>query len=119
MSSPLIAKVGMSYSSTSAAATSSWVESGFEAQQDDVRAAGLERAHQVGGLGGHVQAGGDAVAGERLLPLEALADRLQDRHLPVGPLDPPDALRRQGKIFHVVSLRRSHVVLSVFGRGAV
>ena len=39
--------------------------------EHDVRAAGLERAHQVRGLGGHVQAGGDAVAGERLLALRS------------------------------------------------
>src|SRR5262249_9722270 len=45
--------------------------------------------------------------------LEALADRGQDRHLPVGPLDAPDALGRQRQVLHVVSLRRRHAVLSV------
>ena len=45
---------------TSAAAVSSCVESGLEAQSDDVRAASLERPHQVRCLGGDVQAG-DAV----------------------------------------------------------
>src|ERR687884_613065 len=41
--------------------------------QDDVRAGRLQRARQVRGLRRHVQARGDAVAGERLLALEALA----------------------------------------------
>ena len=43
--------------------------------EDDVGAAGLQRARQVRRLGRHVQAGRDAVAVERLLALEALADR--------------------------------------------
>ena len=76
--------------------------------EHDVGAAGLERAHQVRGLGGDVQAGGDAVAGERLLALEALADRGQHRHLPVGPLDPPHALGGERQVLDVVSLGRCH-----------
>ena len=60
--------------------------------QDHVGAAGLERPHQVGRLGGHVQAGADAEAGERSLALEPLADQAQDRHLPLRPFDPADAL---------------------------
>jgi hypothetical protein len=36
-----------------------------------------------------VEAGSDAVAGERLLFLEALANRGQHRHVAVGPPDPP------------------------------
>ena len=42
--------------------------------EHDVGAAGLERAHEVGRLGGDVQAGADAHARQRLLALEALAD---------------------------------------------
>ena len=42
--------------------------------EHDVGAAGLQRAHEVGGLGGDVQAGADAHARERLLRVEALAD---------------------------------------------
>ena len=60
--------------------------------QHHVGAAGLQGAGQVRGLGRHVQAGGDAVAGERLLALEALADRGQHRHVAVGPLDAAHAL---------------------------
>ena len=76
--------------------------------EDDVGAARLQRPHEVRRLGRDVEAGGDAIAGERLLALEALADRREHRHLPVGPLDPPLALRREGEIFHVVALRRCH-----------
>ena len=60
-----------------------------------------ERAHQVGGLGGDMQAGGDAQAGQRPFGREALADGGQHRHLAVGPLDP--ALpRRQREVAHVM-----------------
>ena len=86
--------------------------------EHDVRAARLERAGEVCGLRRHVQAGRDAVAGERLLVLEALADRSEHGHLPVGPLDSPDALGRKCKIFYVVPFRRSHSVLSVVRRRA-
>src|SRR5439155_4124215 len=54
------------------------------------------------------QAGRDAVAGERLLALEALPDRGQHRHLPVGPLDPADTLGRQGQVLYVESLGGCH-----------
>ena len=43
--------------------------------EHDLGAARLERPHEVRGLGRDMEAGGDAVAGERLLALEALADR--------------------------------------------
>jgi len=90
----------MSYSSTSAAATSSCVESGFDAQSTTSAAAGLQRPHQVGRVsGGHVEAGRDAVPLERLLLLEPFPDRLQDRHLPVGPLDPPHAFGASERSF--------------------
>ena len=72
--------------------------------EHDVRAAGLERPRQVGGLGRDVQAGRDAVAGQRLLALEALADRGEHRHLPVGPRDPADALGGEGQVLDVVAL---------------
>ena len=42
--------------------------------KDDVCTTGLERAHQVGGLGRDVEAGADAQAVERPVALEALAD---------------------------------------------
>ena len=78
--------------------------------QHDVGSAGLEGAHQVRGLRGHVQARGDAVAGERLLGLEALADRGQHRHLPVRPHDAPQPLGCEREILYVVALRRRHSV---------
>ena len=76
--------------------------------QNDIRAAGLQRPHEVRGLGRHVQAGRDAVAAQGLLLLEPVADRSEHRHLPVGPLDPSLALGCEGKVFHVVPLRRCH-----------
>ena len=76
-----------------------------------VGAARLERACEVRRLRGDVEAGGDAVAGERLLLHEPLPDRGQHRHLPVGPLDPPYALDGEGEVLYVVLLRRSHLSL--------
>ena len=58
----------------------------------DLRPAGDERPHEAGGLGRHVQAGADAQAVQRALGGQALADRAQDGHLPVRPLDPRAAL---------------------------
>jgi hypothetical protein len=63
--------------------------------EDDLRPAGLERPHQVGGLGRDVETGTDAEAVERPVALEALADETEDRHLSLGPLDAPDALGGQ------------------------
>ena len=57
-----------------------------------------------------MQAGGDAVAGKRLLRLEPLADRRQHRHLPVGPGDPAHAVGGEREILHVVAFRRCHSV---------
>ena len=54
--------------STSAAATSSWVDSGFEAHSATSAPAGLQRHHQVGGLGRHVQARADADARRAAAP---------------------------------------------------
>ena len=76
MSSPLIAKTETSNSSTSAAATSSWVESGFDAHTD-VGAAGLERAHQHSRFRGAgeavaVLAAVDRVAAAALHPLSSV-----------------------------------------------
>ena len=101
-SSPRRANVAMPYSATSAAATSSLVESGFDAASDDLRAAGLERAHQVGRLGRDVEAGADAQAVERPLALEALADEAQDGHLALRPFDATDALGGEAEVGDVV-----------------
>ena len=54
----------------------------------------------------------DAIAAERLLPLEAFADRLQDRHLPIRPADPPHTLGGERQVLYVVSFRCCHVFVS-------
>ena len=74
-------------------------------REHDVGATGLERAHQVGGLGRDVEAGADAQALERPLALEALADEAQDGHLALGPFDPPDALGGEAEVGDVVGGR--------------
>src|SRR4029453_7647922 len=91
---------------------------GVRGPQDNVGAAVLERAHQVRGLASDVEARRDAVARERLLALEALADRRQHRHLPVGPLDPAQPFGRPPHILYVVSPRGSHLAPSLFRRPA-
>ena len=70
--------------------------------QPHLGAAGDQRADQVGGLGGDVQAGGEALAGERLLHGEALADRGEHRHVAVGPEDLAQSCVRQGQVADVV-----------------
>jgi hypothetical protein len=47
----------------------------------------LQRLDEHGRLDGHVQAAGDAGAGQGLLALVALAQRHQARHLRLGDLD--------------------------------
>ena len=74
--------------------------------QDDVRATGLERAHQVRRLGRDVQARPDPQPVERPVALEALADQAQDGHLALGPLDPADAFCGEAEVGHVVGGKR-------------
>ena len=76
--------------------------------EHDVGAAGLQRASEVRRLGRHVQAGRNAVSGQRLFALEALADRREHGHVAVGPLDPANALLGEPEILDVVSARCSH-----------
>ena len=76
--------------------------------QHDVRPARNERAHEVRGLRGDMQARGHAVPCQGLLPLEALADGGEHRHLAVGPGDAADAVRRLPEVTHVESSRNSH-----------
>ena len=92
----------MPYSVTSAAATSSLVDSGFDAHSDTLRAAGIKGAHQVGRLGRDMQARADAQAVERPLALETLADEAQDGHLALGPLDAAHAVGGQAQVGHIV-----------------
>ncbi len=70
--------------------------------QPRVGPAGLEGAHQVGRLGGDVQAGGDADAGQRLFAVEPLADQPQDGHLLLGPLDFALAGVGQAQVFDIM-----------------
>src|SRR5439155_8624709 len=65
-------------------------------------AGGLERAHEVGGLGRHVEARADAQALERAVALEPLADEAEDGHLALGPVDATNALRSEPEVGDVV-----------------
>ena len=79
--------------------------------KDDVCAAGLQCPHEIRRLRRDVQARRDAVAGERLFLFEALADRGEHRHLPVGPGDSAHALGSERQILHVMPFGRSHALL--------
>ena len=83
--------------------------------QHHIRAAGLQHAHQVGGLAGHVQARGHANALERLLLLEPCFDQIQHRHLARGPLHAEAALFGETNVFDVVV--GAHVVVSSLRMG--
>jgi hypothetical protein len=85
--------------------------------EDDVGATRLQRAGEVRRLRRHVQAGGDPMSRERLLALEALADRREHRHLPVGPGDPPHPFGGERQILHVVLECRCHSFLSSLSVG--
>ncbi len=63
--------------------------------QHDVSATGLERAHQVSGFCGDMQACRDAQSLKRLLCLKALADAGEYGHVLVGPFDASLAGRSQ------------------------
>ena len=71
-------------------------------RQVHLGAAGREGPHQVGGLGGDVEACADAQAREGLLALEPRADQAQHGHLALGPLDAPDALLGEREVGHVM-----------------
>ena len=55
--------------------------------QRQLRAAGLQRQHQVRRFGGNVKARAYADAAERLLDLEAIANLCQHGHVRAGPRD--------------------------------
>ena len=76
-----------------------------------VGAAIAQGDHQVGGLGGHVQAGRDAHALQRLVLDEFLADDLQHLHRLVGPLD---ALFAQIGQFEVLNVACITVEVAMF-----
>ena len=70
--------------------------------EDQLGAAGVQGLHQMRGLGGDVQAGGDALPFERLLLAEPLADVGQDRHRTAGPFDAAVPLRGEVRVLDVV-----------------
>ena len=97
---------------------SSCVESGFAAHSAVSRAARHQRPDEVRGLGRHVQAGGDPDAVERALGGEALADRAQHRHLPVGPLDAGGAGGGEGGVGDVAGHQPGSLARGPAGRAA-
>ena len=70
--------------------------------QNDICATQVERIHQVGRLGGHMQAGGDAHAFQRAFFGKTLADQAQDRHFSLGPIDPAPTTFSQLDVFYVI-----------------
>ena len=64
-------------------------------------AAIAQRGHQIGSLGGDVQAGGDARALERLFFQKALPDEVEHRHLLRGPLDANLAALSQSCVLNI------------------
>jgi hypothetical protein len=60
---------------------------GVRGAERNVRSPGPQSLHEVGGLGGHVQACRDSNSGERGLLLEPLADRGENWHPPASPFD--------------------------------
>src|SRR5262249_16450455 len=64
-------------------------------------AAGQEGPGQVGRLGRHMQAGRHPEARQRLLLLEPLADRPEDRHVPLGPENPTITGLGQSEVLHI------------------
>ena len=71
--------------------------------QRDLGAPGPQRADQVGRLRGHVQAGADLHARQRLLAREALTERAEHRHLRVRPLDACAPLARERGVGDIAS----------------
>jgi len=75
---------------------------GVGSGQHHIRAARLQGLHQIGGLGGDVQAGGDAHASQGLFFDEAFFDELEDGHFFGGPVHAQPALVGQIDVFDVV-----------------
>ena len=92
----------MPYSATSAAATSSFVESGFEAASTTSAPPALSVRIRFAVSVVTWRHAPMRRPVERPLALEALADEAQDGHLALGPLDAPDALGGEAEVGHVV-----------------
>ncbi len=65
------------------------------------RAPGLQGAHEVCGLGRHVQAGGDPDPLERPLAREPLPNQAEHGHLGVGPADALPPLSDKGQVLDI------------------
>ena len=70
--------------------------------QHHIGAAGLQHAHQVAGLGSHVQARADAQAVQRPALGKAFFQQVQHRHLACSPLHAEAALLSQAEVFDIV-----------------
>ena len=78
-----------------------------------------EGEHEVGGLGGDVETGGDRQPFQRLFLEKALPDRLQHRHPAPGPLDAAGTLRGEVGIGDVVVQDASLAFVGEFLMGEV
>ena len=70
--------------------------------EPDVRTTLFKRDRQVRRFRCHVQARSDTLPNEGTFRRKALSNETEDRHLSGSPLDPYDALRRQGKIGYII-----------------
>src|SRR6202171_6257261 len=76
---------------------------GVGGAEGNVGAARFEGQHQVGGLTRHVEAGRELEALERLLLREARANKSQNGHLALRPVDEVLALRGKVQVFDVTA----------------
>ena len=87
MSSPFTAKVGIPSSTTSEAATSSWVDSGFEAQMSTSAPPALSVRRRLAVSVVTCRQAAATDAGQWALLGETLPDGGEHRHVGVGPRD--------------------------------
>jgi len=78
--------------------------------QRHIRPAGLERAHEVGRLGRHVQTGRNTHSLQRAFFGEALTDQAKHGHLPFRPFDLQATAIRQPGVFYIITC---HIFLQI------
>ena len=100
----LIAKVGMPSYFTSAAAVSSWVDSGFEAHRNTLAPPAFSVRIRLAVSVVTCRQAAMVTPLQRLLLGEALAHLAQHRHRLVGPIDALLALVGELQVLHVVRL---------------
>ena len=116
-SSPRRANVAIPYSATSAAATSSLVDSGFEAARTTSAPPALSvRIRFAVSVVTWRQAPIRSPSSGRSA-LEPLADQAQDGHLALGPLDAADALGGEAEVGDVVGREQAGGGVSAVGVG--